>query len=288
MVAAHTKKAMLRNKIRDQTYIDNRPVFNMRTKKELTGQTNSFRIPLSPEYLIYTWFYDQDFDASERGFEFLGVEEVQGNQCIKVKIDESTSAERGGSPIIDQRRQIFFIDTKRGFQPVKIEFYENNELHHYVSIELKKIIDANKNELWLPVRSITESFRWSNVNYNQPIFIEKLDLLLGTLAVNSSLGDSLFTLNDLTSQHRIQANFKETTVDTTSVVNTNNLNKIDSRQISKQLDERLAEAEKQIGDVQNRKQSLYLIDSMFWIRVLLLTIGVFTTILGSYTLWKRR
>jgi len=143
------------------------------------------------DLLMTTW--DLSFTGDQlRSVNFLaeGWEEVDGRNCLKVRLDLSLNDDRRER---DFRR--YWVDLERNAQVLRMEYYQDKKTITRVDITAivaRKLPDGSA--FWLPVRSVRRSFDDGDRIFGEPLYERSMAIVEGSLQLNPDLPDALFSV----------------------------------------------------------------------------------------------
>lgn len=120
------------------------------------GMPGVLNRPFSPEQLLYYgWFLESVIDPDDQGFEALGHEEVDGRSCLVVRLDRTPGLKGRAT-----RHFLFWIDTERNWQPLRVEWRDERARPTLVvrRIQLEEIDLAGAETFWFPIEGDVEHY----------------------------------------------------------------------------------------------------------------------------------
>jgi hypothetical protein len=187
----HQTNTMLLDKlvIADQN-VDQDEV-HVNKRKRAIGVLNQ---PNSPERIFCFWFLRTIGDPAARAYEYQGWEDVDGQRCLRVELNEVTTARAGSR---NRARIRFWIDLERGGHPLRVEYLRGDKLRGRTSnIKLKQFKTEDAKVVWMPDSGQNESFLKSAAQYSDtPIFRETYEVVNGTMEINHGLKDTQFAVD---------------------------------------------------------------------------------------------
>ncbi len=210
------------------------------------GDLNSLYSRNIPSF-FFMWFFKTIRSYQEHGYQYLGWEQLEGHRCLHVKI--------GRAPLLSNPKTSYFqlwIDVERDGHPLKIELFDGDGLMERLDkVQLKKFAIRNDKFVWMPVYSELTSFNWTGSYYNTPIIHEKSWVVDGSLSLNSSLSDSIFSVR---SKSRLpETPYLRRYYEQFTEASKKNVLKTDPKSVRERLDKQLAMADEQAKELQASK-----------------------------------
>lgn len=159
--------------------------------EQFPGIPASLDAPTTPLRILFTWYFnDTDALGLDDSME-LSREEVDGLGCLKLRIDRS---KKNGTTSAAKVLETYWIDLARGGHPLKVERCLGSDVVSRTSgIRLERFPVADGKTIWLPVRGVTEYFRWEGKNYQEPIIRELCSIVIDSVRLNQGIPDRYFT-----------------------------------------------------------------------------------------------
>jgi hypothetical protein len=251
----------------------------------LANQIQSFKTDLNSMYsrnipaFNFMWFYRCVKSYAEYGYRFLGWEDVDGHRCLCVSV--------GRVPVSTNKNGMFFklwIDINRGGHPLKVELYNDDNLMERVDkIGLRSFRTNDEKEVWVPVSAELNSFNWNGRYFSTAIVRLKSWMVDGSLFINTSLPDSLFSvrgksrLPETPYLRRAYEQFRKESAD--------NAVKTDPKSVRDRLDRQLKAATEQAEELTASKPADSARNSMFLAQCLVVLAAstcLFVTVIRRY------
>ena len=181
--------ATLRGQLQSQTLSPDRRRANEDIRNS-HGDPAALDMTGSASRILLLWYLQRLSAQSPPAISEQAWEEVDGHQCLRVRIDRY--------PRIVQRKkptERMWIDMERGGNPLKIEWLADEKVEMRTrDIKLERFPIQEGGHAWIPVAGIAESFVWGSDYYETPIIRETYGVVRGTVKINKGLSDRAFRL----------------------------------------------------------------------------------------------
>lgn len=210
-----------------------------------TASPGVFDRPMSAQRILYLSYFRDHSGLANEDFADGGWEDVAGRRCLRVRINVFPSAgfkEIGTAKMMWDR---LWIDMERGGHPLRAELWRGRDLWSRTEIELEQVPGPGGKRIWFPVRGTAESFVREDASVSTRARVrETYSVVTGTTRFNQGLADKIFSVKyngslPETAELRTQRRLFQ------SIPPPWQQGQNDPKNIQRQLDERLAEAEKQ-------------------------------------------
>jgi hypothetical protein len=189
-------------------------------------------------------------DADLPGYQFVGWEQVDGHNCLKITIDEISGAP--GSSL-----STYWVDLRRGGHILKQDHYVNGDIwYRKHGIRLGQFPLPNGEVVWFPIHGEFDTFMNAKGPSSKPVFHEVVGLVRGSLVFNQGLSDDRFKV-DWSGRKRSASGYGSMARDFGSIPAGQEPDRLktDPASVQKYHDEKLAEANRQSSQLDASRPS---------------------------------
>ncbi|MGC8639972.1 MAG: hypothetical protein ACP5XB_08870 [Isosphaeraceae bacterium] len=206
----------------------------------------AFDRPMSAQRILYLSYFHAHSGLANEDFADEGWEDVAGHRCLRVRINLFPSAAVKLSPGATMMWNRLWIDMERGGYPLRVELWRGSDLWGRDEVELAEVPGPGGKRIWFPARGTSDSFVREDGSVSARARVrETYSVVAGTTRFNQGLADKIFSVKyngslaetaGLRSQRRLFQSIPPPQRDQSPK---------DPESLQRQLDERLAEADKQ-------------------------------------------
>jgi hypothetical protein len=152
----------------------------------------------SPRQFLFHWYFEAISDANSYDYEFQGWENIDGRNCIRVKLGRSLRSQVSKPVTMPRVKPVYvmWIDLERSGNPVRIDLLgSTSKVTERTRVELQQFTLPNGKKVWFPISGVTETFLTAPNKYSdEPQLRETYFVVRRTLRFNQGLPDSIFTV----------------------------------------------------------------------------------------------
>jgi hypothetical protein len=205
----------------------------------------AFDRPMSAQRFLYFSYFRDHSGLANEDFTDEGWEDLAGHRCFRVRINVFPAAAMKRSPGATMVWNRLWIDVERGGHPLRDELWRGRDLWSRTEIELEQVSGPSGKRIWFPARATSDSFvREDGSVSTRPRVRETYSVVAGTPRFNQGLADKIFSVKyngslPETAGLRTQRRLFQ------SIPPPWQQGRNDPESIQRDLNERLAEADKQ-------------------------------------------